>query len=208
MESEIKQYSNEKVIVFDMIGTLTTNPHLISQIFYLTFPSIDTKTVRKYYEDYKVDRIDRKTFWNSVGFDNFSTQESRFLGNISLKQGVLDMLNVLKKHYKLALFSNIPKEWGHYMRDKYGFNEIFDVIVFSGDYGLKKPDKEIYDLLLNKLGDVNPVNMYFVDDDLEDLKTGKESLMNTVWLEGDQFRRDFKPDYVIKDIFEIINIVK
>lgn len=208
MITENKQYSNEKAIVFDMIGTLTTNPHLISQIFYLTFPSIDTKLVKKYYEDYKVDRIDRKAFWSGVGFDNFLTQEKRFLENINFKQGVLDMLEVLKKQYKLALFSNIPKEWGHYLEEKFEFKDLFEVTIFSGDYGLKKPDKEIYELLLSRLQYINPNNIYFIDDDLEDLKTGKEFLMKTVWLESDQLEKGFKADYVIKDIFEIINIVK
>jgi len=208
MDLETKQYSNEKLIVFDMIGTLTTNPHLISQIFYLTFPSIDTDLVREYYGDYKIDRIDRKTFWNGVGFDDFSTQEAKFLGNISLKRGVLDMLKMLKKYYKLALFSNIPKEWGHYMENKYGFKDIFDVIIFSGDYGMQKPDSEIYEVLLSKFPGIDPKNMYFVDDDLEDLETGKKYLMNTIWLDSNQFSRSFKPDYIIHDIFEIINIVK
>lgn len=208
MDSETKQYSNEKLIIFDLIGTLTTNPHLISQIFYLTFPSIDTHLVREYYNDYKIDKIDRKAFWNGVGFDNFSTQEARFLGNISLKQGVLDMLKVFKKYYKLALFSNIPKEWGHYMENKYGFKDIFDAIIFSGDYGMQKPDSEIYEVLLSKFQDIDPKNIYFVDDDLEDLETGKKYLMNTIWLDSSQFSRTFKPDYVIHDIFEVINIVK
>ena len=208
MDSKTKQYSNEKLIIFDMIGTLTTNPHLISQIFYLTFPSADIPEVKKYYEDYKVDKIDRKTFWNGVGFENFSTQEARFLGNISLKQGVLDMLKDLKEDYKLALFSNIPKEWGHYMQDTFGFKEIFDAIIFSGDYGIQKPDSEIYEILLSKFQDINPENMYFVDDDLEDLETGKKYFMNTIWLESDQLAGGYRPDYVIQDIFEIINIVK
>ncbi len=208
MDSETKQYSNEKLIIFDLIGTLTTNPHFISQIFYLTFPSINTDLVREYYNDYKIDKIDRKAFWNGVGFDNFSTQEARFLGNISLKQGVLDMLKVFKKYYKLALFSNIPKEWGHYMENKYGFKDIFDAIIFSGDYGMQKPDSEIYEVLLSKFQGIDPKNMYFVDDDLEDLETGKKYLMNTIWLDSSQFSRTFKPDYVIHDIFEVINIVK
>lgn len=208
MITENKQYSNEKAIVFDMIGTLTTNPHLISQIFYLTFPSIDTKLVKKYYEDYKVDRIDRKAFWSGVGFDNFLTQEKRFLENINFKQGVLDMLEVLKKQYKLALFSNIPKEWGHYLEEKFEFKDLFEVTIFSGDYGLKKPDKEIYELLLSRLQYINPNNIYFIDDDLEDLKTAGEYLMKTIWLESDQLEKGFKAEYTVKDIFEIINIVK
>ena len=208
MDFKNKQFSNDKLIVFDMIGTLTTNPHLISQIFYLTFPSIDTKLVKKYYEDYKVDRIDRKAFWSGVGFDNFSSQEKRFLGNINFKQGVFDMLGLLKKRYKLALFSNIPKEWGHYLEEKFGFKDIFDVAIFSGDHGLKKPEREIYELLLGRFQYINPTNIYFVDDDLEDLKTGKEFLMKTIWLESDQLEKGFKADYVIQDIFEIINIVK
>jgi|GEM_PF-7130264 len=208
MNPDIPQYGNEKLIVFDMIGTLTTNPHLISQIFHLTFPSIDVPMVRKYYAKYSVDKISRKTFWRGVGFQNFPSQEAKFLGNITLKQGVLEMLGELKKDYKLALFSNIPKEWGAYLKEKYGFEKVFDGIVFSGDYGLKKPEEKIYNVLINKFQKINPRNMIFVDDDLEDLKTGKEFFMETIWLESAQLAGDFKPDHVIQDIFEIMSIVK
>ncbi len=205
---EKREFSDDKLIVFDMIGTLTTNPHLISQIFYLTFPSIDTKLVKKYYEDYKIDKISKEEFWRGVGFEKFSDQESRFLMNISLKEGVVDMLRVLKNHYRLAILSNIPKEWGHFIQKQYHFDDIFDEIVFSGDYKTKKPDHKIYQIMVNKFSDIAPENVYFVDDDLDDLKVGKGYLMNTIWLESDQLSREYIPDYVIKDIFEIINIVK
>ena len=208
MDSKIKKYSNEKLIVFDMIGTLTTNPHLISQVFHLTFPSIDINLVRKYYKNYKLGKISQKQFWKGIGFDNFSTQETRFLGNLALKQGVMEMLEVFKKHYKLALFSNIPKEWGDYIEEKYKFDEIFDAIIFSGDYGLQKPEKPIYEVLINNFPDINPERMYLIDDDLEDLKTAKELSMKTIWLESGQYSRNFKADYIIQDLFEIIDVVK
>ena len=208
MDSKIKKYSNDKLIVFDMIGTLTTNPHLISQVFHLTFPSIDINLVRKYYKNYKLGKISQKQFWKGIGFDNFSTQETRFLGNLALKQGVIEMLEVLKKHYKLALFSNIPKEWGHYIEEKYKFDEIFDAIIFSGDYGLQKPEKPIYEVLMNNFPDINPERMYLIDDDLEDLKTAKDFSMKTIWLEREQCCEDFKADYIIQDLFEIIDVVK
>ena len=45
-----------------MIGTLTTEPHLISKVFMTALPGFDRDTVKKYYEEYKIDNISRETF--------------------------------------------------------------------------------------------------------------------------------------------------
>jgi epoxide hydrolase-like predicted phosphatase len=61
---------------------------------------------------------------------------------------------------KTALLSN---SWGMsgYPRDR--FEELFDVVVISGEVGLRKPDPAIYELALHRLG-LPAARCVFVDD--------------------------------------------
>lgn len=198
-----KEYTDEKLVIFDMIGTLTTNPHLISQILHLMMPNISINLLRREYWDYRVSRIDRDTFWKNIGIPNFDTFEEKFLNNIYFKEGVLEMAERMKDEYKLSILSNIPKEWGAFLAEKYELHSLFDEIVFSGDYKMKKPKVGLYRVLIKKFPNINTNNMFFVDDDLEDLETGARLGMKTIWLKSDQVSDSYVPDYVIEDISEM-----
>lgn len=208
MEIKEKNYSEEKLVVFDMIGTLTTEPHLISQVFLSAIPGLERDVVKKYYEEYKVDNISRETFWENVGIKEFEELERKFLDSIFLRERITTLLKEMKKHYRLAILSNIPKEWGHFLSEKFNFKEFFDEIVFSGDYKVKKPDHQIYKILVDKFPEISPSNVFFVDDDLEKLKSAKDYLMKTIWLQSNEISTDFVPDFVIQDITEVKDIVK
>ena len=62
---------------------------------------------------------------------------------------VVDLIKLLKvKHYKIGLLSNaIP-----YASYDAGIRNLFDDIVISSDVGVRKPSKEIYILVLKRLG--------------------------------------------------------
>jgi putative hydrolase of the HAD superfamily len=59
-----------------------------------------------------------------------------------------------------ALISN---SWGRTIYDHALIEDLFDVIVISGDVGLHKPEPEIYLLTCERLG-VKPGDAVFVDD--------------------------------------------
>jgi epoxide hydrolase-like predicted phosphatase len=74
-----------------------------------------------------------------------------------------DMVGVVRRvrqaGIKTALLSN---SWGlGYPREDW--DELFDVIVISGEVGLRKPEPEIYELCARQLG-VEPSACVFVDD--------------------------------------------
>ncbi|MGI5897753.1 MAG: HAD family hydrolase [Candidatus Dojkabacteria bacterium] len=207
MDIKERTYTDQKLVVFDMIGTLTTDPRLISHVFLSTFPNMDRDLVKKHYKEYKVNNIDRETFWKNIGITDFEEAEKKFLNKIELRNGIIELLIQMKQKHKLAILSNISKEWGAFLSNKYGFKNIFDEIVFSGDYHVKKPDYQIYKILVDKFPEISPENVFFVDDDLEDLKSGKDFLMKTIWIKSDQVSTNYIPDYVIDHISEVNNIV-
>jgi epoxide hydrolase-like predicted phosphatase len=61
---------------------------------------------------------------------------------------------------RTALLSN---SWGMTGYPKDRFEELFDVVVISGEVGMRKPDPAIYELVLQRLG-VPAARCVFVDD--------------------------------------------
>jgi epoxide hydrolase-like predicted phosphatase len=74
---------------------------------------------------------------------------------------------------KTALVSN---SWRH---DDYDVLDLFDVVVLSGDLGIRKPDPRIYAVALERLG-ATPDRCVFVDDLGGNLKPAKALGMTTI----------------------------
>lgn len=71
--------------------------------------------------------------------------------------------------YKTALLSN---SWGNeYPRN--GWEDMFDVVVISGEVGMRKPESRIYEYTLAQLG-VAATNAVFVDDILHNITAAAE----------------------------------
>jgi len=67
--------------------------------------------------------------------------------------GTVDLLNQLKQAgYPLYGLSNWSAETFPYAREKYDVFDLFDDMVISGEVGHVKPDPEIFQILLGKIG--------------------------------------------------------
>ena len=101
----------------------------------------------------------------------------RMFGGMRLEESMLDAVGVAKSHgFKTGLLSN---SWGlsGYPRERLA--EIMDVIVISGEVGMRKPDPEIFSLTTDKLG-LPAEACVFVDDHPGHLKAAQEAGMKTV----------------------------
>lgn len=78
--------------------------------------------------------------------------------------------------FKTALLSN---SWGLGLYPKERFPEMFDVVVISGEVGMRKPDREIYDFTVHQL-EIAPQRCVFVDDHPGHLQAAQEVGMTTV----------------------------
>jgi putative hydrolase of the HAD superfamily len=65
--------------------------------------------------------------------------------------------------YRMALLTNNVREWQPLWRPMLPVDEIFQVLVDSGFVGMRKPDAEIYELTLERLG-LPASACLFVDD--------------------------------------------
>ena len=96
---------------------------------------------------------------------------------VEIEESMLDLVVTARDAgYRTALCSN---SWGTglYPRDR--LDPIFDVIVISGEVGLRKPDPAIFELTIDKLG-ADPAACVFVDDHPGHLAPAGDMGMTTV----------------------------
>jgi putative hydrolase of the HAD superfamily len=75
-----------------------------------------------------------------------------------------------------ALLSN---SWGdQYLRD--GWQDMFDVVVISGEVGMRKPERDIFELTLSQLGQP-PSACVFVDDHHANIRAAAALGLVGVW---------------------------
>jgi putative hydrolase of the HAD superfamily len=80
---------------------------------------------------------------------------------------LVEYVKTLRPHYKLAMLSNISSRQRLDIRFEPGqLNELFDVVVASGDEGYIKPEPEIFEITLKRLG-VLPEECVMIDDIIE-----------------------------------------
>ncbi|HEU4980410.1 MAG TPA: HAD family phosphatase [Solirubrobacterales bacterium] len=74
------------------------------------------------------------------------------------------MREVKSSGRRMALLTNNVREWEPFWRSILPVDEIFELVVDSGFVGCRKPDREIYDLTLERLGGADPTECLFIDD--------------------------------------------
>ena len=74
--------------------------------------------------------------------------------------------------------------------DKWGIRDMFDVVSFSWELGMKKPTKEMFDITLEKLG-VKPEESIFIDDGENNVLKAKELGLNGIVFKSlDQLKQE------------------
>jgi len=76
----------------------------------------------------------------------------------------VELIKELKGHYALGMVTNAPSRYSLDQRFQPGeLDELFEVVVVSGEVGWDKPAPEIYTMTIEKLG-VRPEEVLFIDD--------------------------------------------
>jgi putative hydrolase of the HAD superfamily len=98
---------------------------------------------------------------------------------ISYPKHKFDLLTRLKNTYKVFALSNINETHvraiNEAVRAQFGakaFSDYFHTAYYSNEVGFRKPELEIYQLLLDK-ENLNPAETFFVDDKPENVEAAK-----------------------------------
>lgn len=106
---------------------------------------------------------------------------NQYFENLHPNERVIAYMRELReRRYKLAICTNNVREWERLWRAKLPVDEIFDVVVDSAFVGTRKPEPEIYEITLRRLG-VSAPSSLFVDDLKHNCDGANELGMKTVW---------------------------
>jgi putative hydrolase of the HAD superfamily len=95
---------------------------------------------------------------------------------------MIDLMRELgERGYRMALLTNNVREWEPYWRSMLPVDEIFELVVDSGFVGMRKPEPQIYELTLERLGDgIRASDCLFVDDVEVNVDAARDLGMNAV----------------------------
>lgn len=199
--------NNIKMISFDLFGVIITEGHLISNVLLPLLPSSSQKPrVKSLYNQYNLNEITETDFWNGIGVQDNQLLRSVFLSRFQLDPDFRITIDQLLKNYNLSILSNLPPDWAKALSKKFEFEEIFNPCLFSGLTGCKKPQPEIYNLLIAKSG-IPAHQIAFIDDRLENLQTAHELGMTTIYYQREHELHTFRPGFRINKLGELLAIM-
>ncbi len=102
---------------------------------------------------------------------------TEYLG--TLNTGLAAYFASLRPRYRTGIISNSFVGARHREEQRYGFAAMTDLIVYSHEAGLCKPDPRIYQLACDGLG-VPPAGMVFLDDLPENVAAARQAGMHAV----------------------------
>jgi putative hydrolase of the HAD superfamily len=88
-----------------------------------------------------------------------------YFAHLHPNEPMIELMRELRgRGLRMAMLTNNVREWEPLWRAKLPVDEIFEVVVDSAFVGMRKPEREIYELTLERLGDVTAGECVFVDD--------------------------------------------
>jgi len=90
-----------------------------------------------------------------------------------IEENISFLYRLKSKGKNLYVLSNFHEHAFNYIRTRYSFFELFDGMVISYQVKLLKPEKEIYNLLIENYNLI-PEQTIFIDDSLENVKAAEE----------------------------------
>lgn len=140
----------------------------------------------------KLDYLEFVPIWNGIFF---LSEKNR---------AVYSLAKSLKRHYGLALLSNINILHWEYLKQRFPVFAAFHNVFTSYELGLSKPSALIYKKTLQIL-QVLPGEVFYTDDRPECVQRAKElGICATVFRDAEQLKKDLvnsgiNIDYILKD---------
>ncbi len=94
-----------------------------------------------------------------------------YLGELNVE--LASYFSSLRPRYKTALLSNSFVGARRREQERYHFDEMTDLIIYSHEEGIAKPERRIFELTCERLG-VQPAEVIFLDDHVRSVAAARE----------------------------------
>jgi len=149
-----------------------------------------------FFDDWETGRIDEAAFVSGMqtaaGAAGLSGEQIRSAWNAMLLDFPLrrlQLLQQLRNHYDLILLSNTnavhESAFNKILMDAHGIPAIghfFDKVYFSHRVGMRKPNEDIFQRILDDTG-FKPEQTLFIDDSPQHIETARRLGIQTIYLE-------------------------
>ena len=118
---------------------------------------------------------------------------------LDLPQKRISLINNLKSSFSTYLLSNTNVIHINEIKKKIGvkkynsFYNLFNKVYYSHEIGLRKPNPEAFNIILNE-NDLNVNEVLFIDDSIQHIKTAKKLGIKTYHLTKDESIEAIFPD--------------
>lgn len=201
-----------KAVIFDYGEVMKVSfplAELISEIFNIPTEEVAAKKdlITPLHRVFEKGQMQEKEFWEKISLilkrpalENFKEISRKvYGGNFHLRKEMQDFVKKLKKDgFKTAVLSDVSDFAIDVIRENNGYDG-FDVEVLSCVERMIKPDSNIYELTIKRLG-VKPDECVFIDDKEINLSAAKNLGIKTVLFKNSE--------QSIRDILQIINSEK
>lgn len=93
--------------------------------------------------------------------------------------GVRSIIKRLRERYVVVVLSNNNELFRHGANAAFGFDALFDEVIYSSQAGVQKPDAGIFKFLCNRYG-ISPSKVIMVDDDPKNIEGAKKAGLHGV----------------------------
>ena len=170
---------------------------------------LSVELIRKLYLEASLGKFTSREFWNRLGFNKeYPMIEREYLGTcFRIDTKFFDVAKELKNHYSLALLSNDVKEWSNYLRNMFDINKFFDIVIVSGDVGFRKPDNQIFKIVLTRI-DCPSKNCVFIDDNLRNIHSAAKLGFNTIRFVRKGIKTTFSTEFKVSNFIELLGVLE
>ena len=133
--------------------------------------------------------------------------------NVTLFPGALETLDYFRKSpVKTALITNGSADVQRSKIDKFHLDQFFDLVLVEGEFGMGKPNPEVYSHIVSQLG-VTAGESWIVGDNLEwEVRVPQELGFFAIWNDhrnqGLPEGKNIVPDKIVNTISEIVEMVQ
>ena len=110
--------------------------------------------------------------------DYLKIYDEYFSGD-AIDRDLLDFAVSLKSKYCVGLLSNAWMNARQLLEERFHFIDKFNMSLFSYEVGVRKPDLNIYRIMVGKMG-TKPGNALFIDDLLENVEGAKTAGLRSI----------------------------
>lgn len=194
-------------LLFDFGGVLCdlNFKRCMDSLSKIGFPTLDENTISSgIFQQINIGEIGEKQFFEGLrelgNFVDISDKELLEIWNSIIEtvpDNRFEALLKLKEHFHLYLLSNVNvMHWDYCTKNVLNykganFTENFDRLFLSYKMHKEKPDKEIFEQVLQETG-IHPEETLFIDDRLDNISTAHNLGFQVLQALGDEWIEDFR----------------